>query len=343
MTKRITARATTAGQPGKEGPRWWWLALLVGCGPCGEPTREEGAPPPTVEVTPVEPPPIEAPPIERGEPVEPQVMPEPRCPPDMVKVTPREPPGDEDPTRAYCIDRYESMLVDSQSGARISPYYAPSRRQARSAAQMWESKRFEMGSPSAQTVPLPTLPAWQLQRDFEPRAVSRKGVTPNGHVSGEQAQTACRHAGKRLCTPAEWRIACGGPQGWNFPYGPDYVQGACNVFREAHPAAELHDDASIGHSDPRLNRVTKNGRPLLRKTGASPDCKSEWDGDVIYDMVGNLDEWLADPEGSFAGGFYARASKSGCDWRADGHSFHYADYSTGLRCCADLPSPTPIR
>lgn len=331
----ITTWAGRWGQPS------WALVLMVvttGCDGCDESDRgATGATPSASTATPpVEP----APPEPEPEPV---VMPEPRCPPDMVKVKPREPPGQGDPTRAYCVDRYESMLVDDASGNRISPFYAPSRRQAQSTAKMWESERFEMGSPSAQGVPLPTLPAWQLQRDFEPRAISRKGVTPNGHVSGAQALVACRNAGKRLCTEGEWRTACRSQHGWDFPYGPEYVQGTCNVFREAHPAMELHDDPSIGHSDPRLNRVTKNGKPLLRKTGATPECASEWDDDVIYDMVGNLDEWIDDPEGTFAGGFYARSSKTGCAWMADGHPFHYADYSTGVRCCADLPSPTPIR
>jgi formylglycine-generating enzyme required for sulfatase activity len=198
-----------------------------------------------------------------------------------------------------------------------------------------------MGDPEAQAIPLPALPAWMLQNDFEPRALVRKGVTPNGHVSGQQAFVACRKAGKRPCSWPEWRTACGGEQGWRFPYGADYAQGRCNVFREAHPAHVLHDDASIGHSDPRLNRVTYKGKPLLRASGETPDCASRWGEDAVYDMVGNLDEWLDDPEGSFAGAFYARASKDGCDWRGTKHPIHYADYSTGVRCCADLPAVNP--
>ncbi|MEZ4447105.1 MAG: hypothetical protein R3B72_48950 [Polyangiaceae bacterium] len=289
---------------------------------------------------------------------EPVVMPKPRCPPDMVRVEPTDaalagaakagwvvkddtgqqrPAMQEGPMAAYCVDRYESMLVGAATGERISPYYAPSRKAAQSAAKYWDSQRFQFGSPSDQAVPLPTLPAWQLATDFVPRAVSRKGVTPNGHTSGAQAEVACREAGKRLCSAREWRVACGGEQGWAFPYGERYEQGACNVFREGHPAAELHDDASRGHTDPRLNRVAIKGRPLLRKTGETARCASHWEDDAIYDMVGNLDEWLDDPNGAFAGGFYSRSAKSGCDWRATGHPYHYADYSTGVRCCADLP------
>jgi formylglycine-generating enzyme required for sulfatase activity len=255
----------------------------------------------------------------------------------MVEVAATQPAGDAGLPAPFCIDRYEAMLVDAETAARIPPYYAPSRRAAQQTAKMWEQLRFQMGGPQAQAEPLPTLPAWMLARDFEPKAVARKAVRPNGHTSGEQAIVACRHAGKRLCRGDEWRIACGGEQGWQFPYGADYEQGGCNVFREAHPAMELHDDPSIGHSDPRLNRVTVKGKPLLRKTGETARCASRWGEDAVYDMVGNVDEWIDDPEGTFAGGFYARATKDGCEWFGRAHPIHYADYSTGVRCCADLP------
>lgn len=38
----------------------------------------------------------------------------------------------------------------------------------------------------------------------------------------------------------------------------------------------------------------KNGDPLLRGTGTTARCKSEWGDDVIWDMNGNIDEWVAD-------------------------------------------------
>jgi hypothetical protein len=304
------------------------LAWPAACESSDEPEPAPSAKPSAAPQVSSAPPPAATPSASQ----EPVVMPEARCPPDMVKVAP--PTGPK-----YCVDRYESMLVDNVTGARISPFYAPSRRRATYAAKVWESKRFELGGPKAHTMPLPPLPAWQLQKDFVPKAVARKGVTPNGHTSGEEAKVACENAGKRLCTEREWRTACGGEKDTKYPYGEKYVWKKCNVFREAHPAADLHDNASIGHNDPRLNKVTFKGKPLLRKTGATPDCASRWGDDAIYDMVGNLDEWLADPDGVFAGGFYARSSKDGCDWKATGHTFNYADYSTGVRCCADLPGP----
>jgi len=109
----------------------------------------------------------------------------------------------------------------------------------------------------------------------------------------------------------------------------------CNVNRDVHPAAMLHDNASIGHLDPRLNRVRVGGSTLLRETGASLQCRSRWGDDGIYDMVGNLDEWVDEEGGAFAGGFYARSTRSGCDAVITAHPKSYLDYSTGVRCCKD--------
>jgi hypothetical protein len=89
----------------------------------------------------------------------------------------------------------------------------------------------------------------------------------------------------------------------------------------------------MGHSDPRLDLVQAEDGPLLRPTGATPECASRWGDDAIYDMVGNLDEWIDDPEGTFVGGFFSRSTKNGCDASVRTHPFAYWDYSLGVRCC----------
>lgn len=251
--------------------------------------------------------------------------PEKRCPAEMVRVA-----------RRFCVDRFEAMLVDAVTGGTLSPYYPPSRKLAKAIEATWDKERLSVGDPEDQAVPLPLLPGWQKTRDFEPRAVAKRGVVPNGYMTGTLAALACKNAGKRLCTLEEWRTACRGDRDLPFPYGDKYVQGKCNVFREGHPAAELHNNASIGHSDPRLNQVKINGKPLLRRTGETDACASAWEGDAIYDMVGNLDEWIDDPEGTFVGGFFSRSKKDGCASTITAHPFDYHDYSLGTRCCADL-------
>lgn len=254
------------------------------------------------------------------------------CPFDMVRVA-----------RRFCVDRYEATLVDDVTGRGLSPFYPPSRKKAVGIERAWQSLRLESGDADAQAMPLPELPGWQRTAEIAPRAVSRRGVVPHGYLSGEMAAAACTNARKRLCREDEWRTACRGEQDRQFPYGAEHVQGRCNMFREGHPAAILHGNAAEGHLDPRLNQVKVAGKPLLRKTGDTPACKSEWEGDAIYDMVGNLDEWIDDPEGTFLGGFYARSKKDGCDSTVRFHTFDYLDYSLGVRCCSDLMAVEPVR
>ena len=249
------------------------------------------------------------------------------CPSGMMAVAGR-----------FCIDKWEASLVDKRSGLPLSPYYPPDRRLAVAIADTWEKLRFHMGSRAAQQVPLPPLPEWERYQDVEPMAVSVPGVVPNGYLSSVMADRACTNAGKRLCRYGEWVQACLGQRHRLFPYGWRYRQGACNIFRARHPAVDLHGSAILGHDDPRLNLVKEpDGDPLLRPTGATPECKSEWDGDAAWDMNGNLDEWVADPHGRFCGGFYSRSRREGCDASINEHPKGYFDYSTGTRCCWSPP------
>ncbi len=245
-----------------------------------------------------------------------------RCPAEMVDIV-----------GLYCIDRYEASLVDSVGSREISPYFHPTRVQTQRTFGRFSRGVGDGATERARAMPVPVPPSWQLREEFEPRAVSRQGVVPNGYMHALLADRACRNAGKRLCSLDEWVRACRGEQNRQFPYGDRYEQGRCNVFREAHPAHELHGNASINHTDPRLNRVTVGGKPLLRPTGTTPDCVSTWGADAVHDLVGNLDEWIDDPDGVFVGGFYSRSTRAGCEARVSSHGPTYFDYSLGVRCC----------
>lgn len=237
-----------------------------------------------------------------------------RCPADMVDVR-----GE------FCIDRYEAELFDVRSSQALSPYYHPTRGQTRASFTRYRAIAARKGAPE-----LPSPPPFQLETDFEPAARSTAHVIPSGYLSGVVAKQACERAGKRLCSYAEWLTACRGEARRAFPYGDRYEDGACNVHRGSHPAALLHGNPSIHHLDPRLNRVSDAEGPLLRPTGSLPRCKSAWNQDGAFDMVGNLDEWVED---SFAGGFYARGTRDGCEARIRSHPRDYFDYSLGTRCC----------
>ena len=90
-------------------------------------------------------------------------------------------------------------------------------------------------------------------------------------------------------------------------------------------------------NDPGLGQVDG----ALAKTGEHGECVN---GFGVFDMVGNLHEWVAtDPatvHGTFAGGYYldTTINGDGCNYRTVAHAHDYHDYSTGFRCCAPAGS-----
>ena len=86
-------------------------------------------------------------------------------------------------------------------------------------------------------------------------------------------------------------------------------------------------------NDPRLDQLADT----VGKTGAASACVTD---EGVFDMVGNLDEWTADPNGTFQGGYWLDTAQhgDGCAYRTVAHDFGYHDYSLGFRCCTD-PSP----
>ena len=73
----------------------------------------------------------------------------------------------------------------------------------------------------------------------------------------------------------------------------------------------------------------------VAKAGAFAGCVSDLG---VFDMVGNLHEWTADPNGTFQGGYYQDTHENGdgCTYKTMAHAAWYHDYSTGFRCCADV-------
>jgi formylglycine-generating enzyme required for sulfatase activity len=89
-------------------------------------------------------------------------------------------------------------------------------------------------------------------------AVSLPSLIPSANVTWFQAQEACANAAKRLPTNAEWQV---GANGTPDP-GPDNLTTDCN-----------------------------SGSGSVTLTGARASCVS---ARGAFDMVGNLDEWVAD-------------------------------------------------
>lgn len=199
----------------------------------------------------------------------------------------------------FCIDRFEASLVVIDAGGDVVSSHSP---------------------------------YWHPTEDV--RAVSIAGAVPQGYIDGNTAADACDAAGKRLCTDAEWGRACGGPQDTLFPYGAAVMPGVCNDARDRHPAIEY-----FGSADPEI--WSQLGHPCILQvpdgievTGGHPACVTV---EGAFDMVGNLHEWTADPDGTFRGGFFVDTALNGpgCSYATVAHDTSHWDYSTGFRCCAE--------
>jgi formylglycine-generating enzyme required for sulfatase activity len=133
-----------------------------------------------------------------------------------------------------------------------------------------------------------------------------------------------------------------GPKKTTFPYGNKRITGRCN---DNGRSAMMYFNPQLdgkrehlwmwGHAgnmiDPRLNQLAGT----LTKTGERSDCTNDYG---VFDMVGNLHEWVDDPDGTFQGGYYldTHLNGDGCNYRTTAHPMTHADYSTGFRCCADV-------
>lgn len=204
----------------------------------------------------------------------------------------------------FCIDRYEAFVHEVTSSGRSKRHSA--------FLPLHESKRY--------------------------RALNARGRMPQAYISQHEAAAACQEAGKRLCTSTEWVMACKGKRPTTWPYGENHEPGRCNdagispfrlFFSDKHgrpPPKSAYTWTRL--NDPRLNRPPRTCAP----SGKFSRCRNSF---RLYDMVGNLHEWVADASGTFRGGYYldVKINGEGCDYRTVAHVPTYHDYSIGFRCC----------
>lgn len=195
-------------------------------------------------------------------------------------------------------------------------------------------------------------------------ARSLAGVVPQAYINRNEALAACKASCKRLCTLAEWYRACTGSKGFRYPYGPNVMADICNAGKP-HLLSRLYGrNSRLWKYDEHFNNPALNQQPgFLARTGQYSECVSDYG---VFDMVGNLHEWISDSVGTqiegqiplrddirdklekragnsiFMGGFYSTTSEHGrgCAFITIGHEAKYHDYSTGFRCCKDAAKPT---
>jgi hypothetical protein len=142
------------------------------------------------------------------------------------------------------------------------------------------------------------------------RACSVPNRLPWGNITKSEAHAACVKADARLCSATEWELACKGSAGTKFPYGTTFDATKCNG---------------------RAYDTTKDA-PLV--TDQPTTCVSTWSGGTIFNMSGNLKEWVAS---AFSG-----TTPSGYKIRGGAYDTPSIDgFGEGLSCTYDLPDPDP--
>jgi formylglycine-generating enzyme required for sulfatase activity len=170
---------------------------------------------------------------------------------------------------------------------------------------------------------------------------NQPGVKPVVAVDWDQARDQCTAAGKRLCMDQEWTLACEGQERLPYPYGYTRNADACNIDRPyilpdndkyADPKTRTEEIARLDQRDP---------------SGARESCVSPYG---VYDMTGNVDEWVVNSKGKDSEKPYVSGLKGGywgpvrnrCRPMTTDHNEWHSGYQIGFRCCADVPDTVGV-
>ncbi len=162
---------------------------------------------------------------------------------------------------------------------------------------------------------------------------NREGAHPEVMAKFVEAEAACKNIGKRLCSEAEWEVACEGPDQKPWSYGWKREDTACNNAKPYKPISEAK--LSSLNDDVRWEETKRAYQ--ADPSGSHPRCASVFGVD---DLVGNVEEWVTTsrPEwaypSSLKGGFWSKPG-SGCRGTNDSHGPQFRFYEIGFRCCVD--------
>lgn len=167
-------------------------------------------------------------------------------------------------------------------------------------------------------------------------APNQKGKRPLVMHSFRSARRYCAQRKKRLCTEQEWELACEGAERRPLAYGWRVDKSACNSDKGWRP---FDVDALRAGGEEAQREVERLWQGSL--SGKYLTCVSMHG---IYDMMGNVEEWVISRPGrkfpgALMGGFWAKPW-TGCRGTNDAHEPSFEFYETGFRCCADPGSLT---
>jgi sulfatase modifying factor 1 len=159
-----------------------------------------------------------------------------------------------------------------------------------------------------------------------------RGQKPFVMRSFQMAQRWCGERGKRVCAEQEWELACEGPEHRPLAYGWRVDKDLCNSGKQWRPfdVQKLYSKAGTQAQD-EVDKLWQGER-----SGAYATCVSSFG---IYDMMGNVEEWVASRPGrrrpgALMGGFWSKPW-TGCRGTNDAHEPTFVFYETGFRCCAE--------
>jgi formylglycine-generating enzyme required for sulfatase activity len=163
---------------------------------------------------------------------------------------------------------------------------------------------------------------------------NQKGVYPAVMVSFVEAQAACEAEHKRLCNESEWTLACEGNERLPYPYGYERDPSACNIDRPyGFPdLGAFEDETRVAAEIARLDQRVASG--------SMSRCRSPYG---VYDMTGNVDEWVVNENPKPAEGVDVSGLKGGyfgpirarCRPMTTAHNRWFRFYQVGFRCCSD--------
>jgi sulfatase modifying factor 1 len=163
---------------------------------------------------------------------------------------------------------------------------------------------------------------------------NRVGILPTLGVTWEDAGKLCAAEGRRLCTDSEWTLACEGNEMRPYPYGFKRDSRACNIDK---PYIVPNESA---YADPARRAAEAKRLDQSEPSGSRSACVSPFG---VYDMTGNVDEWVFNEHGSTKAAPYVSGLKGGywgpvrnrCRPMTVDHNQWHFGYQIGFRCCAD--------
>jgi hypothetical protein len=170
---------------------------------------------------------------------------------------------------------------------------------------------------------------------------NQPGTYPVVMTNYLEAAAACEKENKRLCTESEWTLACEGNERLPYPYGYERDPTACNIDR----TYRVPDMEAFSHESRVAAEVARLDQRVA--SGSMPRCKSPFG---VYDMTGNVDEWVVnetrtpDSQADISGlkGGYFGPIRARCRPMTTSHNRWFRFYQVGFRCCAD-PLREPAR